>query len=274
MKIKEILEISKAALNDTFVHRKSFICETLLSNIIKKPRIYLHCNDNKILESNILDSMINVINLINNNYPIEYITNKVSFYSNTFYIAEGALIPRPETEILIDKVSNIINKYNLEYIYEIGVGSGVISITLALLHKNLKIIATDISNKALNIAHKNIYIQSKKDPTLPARIKLIYTNLLDSININKNNLIVSNPPYIKNNFNVDRNLNYEPKEALFGGEVGDEILKQIIDIDNKFICCEIGYNQQYLQQYLQQYDNVEFYKDYSGFTRGFIAIKI
>lgn len=275
MTIKELLYISTIKLNDkVFIDRKRFISEVLLSSIIKKPRIYLHSNDTKQVNKTAIDSMLDSITLLNKGYPLEYITKEVSFYSNTFYIDEGALIPRPETEILVTKAFEIIQTYNLTHIYEIGIGSGVISIILALLNKNLKITATDISIDALKIAIKNINIHSKKDKTLKNRINLINTNLLDKINFNKNTLIVSNPPYINNDYKINENLKYEPKEALFGGEIGDEVLKQIIAMDAKFLCCEVGYNQIYLKHYLNKYNNVKFYCDYSGLTRGFTADKL
>ena len=89
--------------------------------------------------------------------------------------------------------------------------------------------------------------------------------------------MVSNPPYIANDYKIDLNLTFEPKEALFGGEVGDEILKDIIDITFqrkiKYLICEMGYDQkEKITNYLHEknYKNLEFYKDYAGFDRGFI----
>lgn len=272
MTIKEILEISKSRIESS--SRKALECEILLSHILQKPRIYLHTNYNSKINHSILDSMLEKISLLNESYPIEYITNKVSFYSQEFFIKEGALIPRSESELLVDRASFLIEKYNLREIYEIGIGSGVLSIILALKHRDLKIIATDLSMDALNIAKKNIEIKSKQDSTLQNRINLIHTNLLDGINWNPLNLIISNPPYIKNNYKINKNLSYEPKEALFGGERGDEILRKIINLDSKYLCCEIGFNQAYIRKYLHKYEKVEFYKDYSNLTRGFLAIKL
>ena len=146
--------------------------------------------------------------------PIEYITNKVSFYSKEFFIDKGALIPRPETELLIDEVVKNVKELKIESlcIAEIGTGSGIIAIMLALLLPKVKIIATDISKTALEIAKLNI-----KKFKLTKRIKLYHTSYLKDIKEDVH-IIVSNPPYVANDFKIDKPLEYEPKEAIFGGK--------------------------------------------------------
>lgn len=215
------------------------------------------------------------INRLNQDEPIEYITNKVSFYSRDFYIAQGALIPRPETEILIDQTSQIISKYKSVNIAEIGVGSGIISIILNLLHTNInKSVASDISADAINIAQTNI-----NNYNLSKQIKLIQTNLLDDIT-DDFDVIVSNPPYIANNTNLENNLSFEPSDALFGGDNGAELLFKIIDLYHhskaKYLICEMGYDQKTsISKYISKYPNlkIKFYKDLSDFDRGFVIEK-
>ncbi|RDU65177.1 HemK/PrmC family methyltransferase [Helicobacter sp. MIT 14-3879] len=270
MTIKEVLALAK---KNHKRNRSALECEILLSNLLNKDRIFLHLYDDFVIDKDILDSLLKQINLLNNGYPIEYITNKVSFYSQEFFINENALIPRPETEILIEKSINLIDKYNIKNIYEIGVGSGVISIILCLLKKDIKITSSDISQKALEIAKQNIVLKSELDSTLQNRIRLVHTNLLDGEKIKENSLIISNPPYIRNNYKIPKNLTFEPQVALFGGENGDEIIRKIIELDSSYLCCEIGYNQKNIEQYLTKYKFIEFYKDYSNFYRGFIASK-
>ena len=205
-----------------------------------------------------------------NNEPLEYITNKVSFYSEEFYIDEGALIPRPETELLIDEVKKRLERDASVQFVEVGVGSGIISIMLALHFHNAKFIAVDISPKALEVAKKNI---AKFD--LEDRIELRQGSLLDCID-EKVDYLVSNPPYIANDAELESNLAYEPQNALFGGEVGDEIIKQLLDEllkrEIKLFSCEIGYDQKdKIHNYLKNkyYKSLDFYKDYAGFDRGF-----
>jgi release factor glutamine methyltransferase len=141
---------------------------------------------------------------------------------------------------------------------------------LAKTFPNAKIIAVDISESALNIAKINIEKFSLQD-----RIELRLGSLLKPVNEHIDYL-VSNPPYIANDFKLESNLSYEPQNALFGGEVGDEIIKELLDevlIRNiNFFSCEIGYDQQdRIRNYLnkKQLKKLEFYKDFSGFDRGF-----
>ncbi len=206
-----------------------------------------------------------------NNEPLEYITKRVSFYSEEFYIDEGALIPRPETELLIDEViKNVPDKESALTFVEVGVGSGIISIMLAKSFKNSKIIAVDISQKALDVAQKNI-----EKFGLQEQIELRLGSLLEPIS-EQIDYLVSNPPYIENGVALESNLSYEPQNALFGGRVGDEIIKKLLDEvlreKIRFFSCEIGYDQQdKIRDYMQGKDfkSITFYKDYSSFDRGF-----
>ncbi len=205
------------------------------------------------------------------NEPLEYLTNKVSFYSEEFFIAPGALIPRPETELLIDEVlANVADKEAALTFVEVGVGSGIISIMLAKHFTNAKFIAVDISQDALNIAKKNI-----EKFSLEERIELRLGSLLDPVEEHIDYLI-SNPPYIANDAKLEHNLSYEPQNALFGGDIGDEIIKKLLNevlkLGINLFTCEIGYEQKgKITQYLQntKISTLKFYKDLSGFDRGF-----
>lgn len=205
------------------------------------------------------------------NEPLEYITNRVSFYSQEFYIDEGALIPRPETELLIDEVMKFESNKEREMTFvEVGVGSGIISIVLAQHFTNAQFIAVDISQDALNTAKKNIQKFSLED-----RIELRLGSLLEPV-VEKIDYLVSNPPYIENGLTLESNLLYEPQNALFGGVVGDEIIRELLDEVLKreinFFTCEMGYDQKdKIQNYLKNkyFQSIEFYKDFSGFDRGF-----
>ncbi|MCH9813455.1 MAG: peptide chain release factor N(5)-glutamine methyltransferase [Epsilonproteobacteria bacterium] len=207
------------------------------------------------------------------NEPIEYITGSVSFYSREFFIKTGALIPRPETEILIDKVINASKQFKKKInIAEIGTGSGVIPVMLALLLKEVHITAIDISNDALEIAK----INAKRFNVLD-KITFIQSSYLDGI-YDQFDMIVSNPPYIANDFTLEPHLSHEPQNALFGGVIGDEMLKNIIDIwqqrEVPILCCEMGYDQkQPLSRYLRDkgIHRFSFYEDLAGLDRGFVA---
>ena len=203
--------------------------------------------------------------------PLEYITQRVSFYSQIFHIEPGALIPRPETELLIDEV---LKRYGSDAeitIAEVGVGSGIISILLAQHLSNAKIIAVDISADALKVARKNIEAFG-----LSERIALRQGSLLEPVT-EKIDLLVSNPPYIADDAPLERNLDYEPERALYGGNVGDEIIRELLDLQRSrhipVFICEMGYDQKAkVEAYVSAFalKSLEFYKDLAGFDRGFI----
>lgn len=202
------------------------------------------------------------------NIPLEYISHVVDFYGYEFYIDDGALIPRPETELLIDKVLEYADK-NREYkVVEVGVGSAIISVILALKLPHIKIDAIDISSKALHVARKNIVKFNLED-----RVTLIEGDLLSGYE-SEIEILVSNPPYIAKDFKLDKNVLFEPHNALFGGDVGDELIRKLLlhvrDKKIPFFACEMGYDQKdKILEFLEFNSSIEFYKDYSGYNRGF-----
>ena len=203
--------------------------------------------------------------------PLEYITNRVSFYSQTFHIEAGALIPRPETELLVDRVLGAADRDKAVTIAEVGVGSGVVSIVLAQHLPLARIIAVDISEAALAVARKNIEAFG-----LEERIELRHGSLLEPVE-EAIDILVSNPPYIAEEAKLEPNLDYEPALALYGGPVGDEIIRQLLDSvmerEIPLSAFEMGYDQKAkVEAYLEGsgYRSLEFYKDLAGFDRGFV----
>jgi len=268
MKISQALQEASGRLRDV-CDRPRFEAELLMAFYLKVDRSYLIIHDNQDIK---VDEYFELIDRRTSYEPYEYITNQVSFYDIELFVKEGVLIPRPETEILIDKVSDIIQKNDIQKIAEIGVGSGAISVVLARKFPHLKIVASDISLDALKVAKVNV-----QNFNLQGQITLKHTSLLDGIK-DKFDLIVSNPPYIADNFTLDKNVvEYEPKEALFGGRVGDELLKDIIQEvkhrDIRWLCCEMGYDQKDpLLTFVRDTGVycVEFYKDLANLDRGFV----
>ena len=269
--IKETLKEAREALSAVSdIPQKEAVI--LATHILNVSETYLFLHEEDLFEN--YEKFISLVKRRGEGEPIEYITNKVSFYSREFFIEKGALIPRPETELLVDEVVKNLKDFhnNKLCIAEIGTGSGIISILLALLLPKVKIIATDISKDALNIAKINI-----KKYALEDRIKLYHTSYLNGID-EDTDIIVSNPPYVPNEFKIDKPLEYEPKEAIFGGKKGDEILYNIIDIfrdrDIKFLACEMGYDQKdSISSYLKNkgFNDFYFYKDLAGLDRGFVV---
>lgn len=248
--------------------------ELILAYFLDTTRIYIHSHQNNELEN--LDKYLELVKQRSEHKPLEYITNLACFYGYDFYVDENVLIPRSETEILIETIKNKIDKNQKLNIVDIGCGSGIIAIILAKEFPNFQIYAVDISQEAIKIA-----IQNAKKFNVYDRIKFINSNLLDNLDENID-IIVSNPPYISENEKLEKNVfDYEPHLALFSRgvdvSVGDEILKKIIDLffENKckYLFCEMGYNQKesisrYVSAY--EYSSLEFYKDLASHDRGFI----
>lgn len=205
--------------------------------------------------------------------PIQHITGKAFFYDNFFFVNENTLIPRPETEELIELIRNDYSKNSDFTMVDLGTGSGCIPISLAKLFPNANISALDISVKALEVAKLNAQ-------NLNVEINFYQNNLLEDIQLNQNfDIITSNPPYIRNleKEEIHQNvLNFEPHLALFV-ENDDALIfyERVIEfsknhlVDNGVIYCEIN---QYLgaetkQLFEKTYQNVKIYKDISGNDR-------
>ena len=266
--VKDVLKEITVTLNP-HIPRASREAQLLLMAHLQKDELWLITNQNTQVQE--IEKLLEWTARRAKNEPFEYITNSVSFYSEEFYIDEGALIPRPETEILIDKViKRVENKNAVMTFVEVGVGSGIISIMLALHFKNAKFIAVDISLKAIEVAKRNIVKFGLQD-----RIELRLGSLLEPIS-EEIDYLVSNPPYIADDESLESNLAYEPQNALFGGTIGDEIINELLDEVLKrninFFTCEMGYDQKgKITKYLENknYKDLEFYKDLSDFDRGF-----
>lgn len=189
------------------------------------------------------DKLTEGIDRLNKGEPVQYIVGNVDFYGYKINVNKNVLIPRFETEELVDNTIKLLNKYfKSPKVLEIGTGSGCISIVLKNEIENIDITATDISKEALKVA-KNNAKENQSD------INFINTNIYDGIN-DKFDCIISNPPYISNEEKImDIVYNNEPHEALFADNNGlyfyEEILKNAKSIlkDKYLICFEIGETQ-------------------------------
>jgi len=202
--------------------------------------------------------------------PLEYILGKASFYGREFDVDSRVLIPRPETELLVDKAVELAKTLPEEaHIVEIGCGSGIVSIMLSLLLTKANITAVDLSCDALHVS-----LQNAKKQGVSERITFVEGSYLDGVT-EKIDMIVSNPPYIANNEPLGIGLSFEPSLALYGGNRGDEMLCQIIDLfkqrEVKALVCEMGYDQRKpIALHVKEKGlNVSFYKDLAGLDRGF-----
>ncbi len=266
--VKDVLKEITTTL-EPFIERASREAQLLLMYHLSVDELWLLTNQNSGVEN--IEKLYEWSIRRAKNEPLEYITQRVSFYSEEFYIAKGALIPRPETELLIDEVLKNVSDRDAEIRFvEVGIGSGIISIMLAKFFPRAKFIAVDISPDALKIARINI-----DKFGLKSRIELRLGSLLDPIN-EQIDYLISNPPYIADDEKLESNLSYEPQNALFGGKIGDEIIKKLLDEllsrNINLFTCEMGYDQKdKIQNYLKDkpLKNLDFYKDLSDFDRGF-----
>ena len=247
--------------------------EILLLNILEKNTIWLHINYDKQCEKNVENKLKELVKKRATNYPLEYIIKKASFYGESFIVNPGVLIPRPETEILVEKAEFILKNVSTPKVVEVGTGSGIISVMLAILIQDINIIAVDINDFALNLA-----LQNAKKFNVEHKITFVKSDIFNEINVKDFDMCISNPPYIKNNVKLPANVNFEPSNALYGGEIGDELLKKIakctLKNNIKYLLCEMGYDQKApMQRFFELLDvkTLEFYKDYDKFDRGFVV---
>ena len=222
--------------------------EILVSHLINVPREIIYSKLKENLSSNKTEELQKLVNRRAKKEPIAYILNNKEFWSTNFYVDRSVLIPRPETEVLVDLILHQINnKNNYFSILDIGTGSGCILISLLKELIKAKGIGIDKSSKAIAIANKNSISQQVNN-----RVEFKNLNLEEIKFDKKFDLIVSNPPYLPNvslkNLNLDIKL-YEPKIALQGGVQGLDFLYKIINLASKILkingllALEIGDNQ-------------------------------
>ena len=232
--------------------------EILVSHLINIPRESIYSRLKENLPSNKAEELKKLISRRVNKEPIAYILNNKEFWSTNFYVDRSVLIPRPETEVLIDLILSQINyKNNYLNILDIGTGSGCILLSLLKELTKAKGIGIDKSSKAIAVAKKNSISQQ-----LDSRASFKNVNLEEIKFDKKFDLIVSNPPYLPDvslkNLNLDIKL-YEPKIALQGGVQGVDFLCKIISLASKItkinglLALEIGDNQFHiLAKYLKK----------------------
>lgn len=268
MNIKECLEWGYDKLKNIDNYRN--ICINMLAEILTKDNVYIrvHYLDN--VDERSVERFKNNIQNFFEGMPIQYINNKAYFMGLEIYVDENVLIPRCDTEILVEEIIKIVKKDSLRKILDLCTGSGAIAISLKKYLNNIEIIASDISDKALMVAKKNA---SK----IGVDVKFIESDLFNNIN-GKFDLIVSNPPYIKKSVipSLDKQVRNEPILALDGGKDGLDFYRKIsYDAkrflnNNGYLCFEIGYDQRKeVEDILLQngYINIYSKKDYGGNDR-------
>ena len=191
MNINIAISNGSKILKNNFIPSPKLDSEILLAKTIKKDRKYILLNSNNILNKNDLNYFYKLIKLRSLGNPVAYLINKKFFWNYEFFVTTDTLIPRPDTELLIENILNLTEQKNKINILDIGIGSGCILLSILKERKNFYGTGIDISKKCLNISKINA-INLK----VSSRLKLFKSDV-DKFNLGKYDLIVSNPPYIK-----------------------------------------------------------------------------
>tara|TARA_B110000037_G_scaffold86272_1_gene102294 strand:+ start:771 stop:1613 length:843 start_codon:yes stop_codon:yes gene_type:complete len=233
-------------LKNSYIQTAQLDTEILMAKVLCSNREYIILNNHKDLNDNNLEYFKRLIRERANRKPIAYLLNKKFFWDSEFYVNKNTLIPRPDTEVIIEEILRLTKHKNKLNILDIGVGSGCILLTILKERKNFYGTGIDISKKSLDISKINA-----KNLNVDERTKF-YKSDIDKFAQGKYDMIISNPPYIKScdlKYLERDVINFEPKLALDGGLDGlSEIRKvinkssELIKQNGKFIL-EIGFDQ-------------------------------
>ena len=284
--LKLLLDKSVQYLEKNDIQEGKLIAEIVFSHVLNIDRMMLFTKYRDDVEDEEIEKIRYFIQKIGREkFPVQYLLNEQEFYGRKFYVDKGVLIPRQDTEILVEKMIDTLKDKVLKNeihpkILDIGVGSGIIGITAALEIESSYVLGVDISDKALETAKKN------KEILKVSNIKFLKSDLFENVEFRKFDMIVSNPPYISLNevgIMSDDTLLHEPSEALFAENDGlyfyYEICQKASDYlaDFGYLLFEIGYKQgKNVAKIMASsgFKNIEVVKDLAGLDRVVIGQKI
>ena len=280
MNIENILNEGINILQKNKIANPQLDSEILLSNLIKRDKKHIILNPKEILSLEQLGKFKSLIERRKKGEPIAYLINKKEFWKDEFFVNKDVLIPRPDSELIIEQVLKIYLKDVQLQVLDIGTGSGCILLSILKERSNFYGTGIDISKKSINISKFNA-----KQLNLTNRVKFLHSSV-DNFNNGKYDVVVSNPPYIKQislKYLEKDVVNFEPKLALSGGFDGFSKIRKVINKANilikkngKFIL-EIGFNQK--NKVIKILKEEGFYvnkviKDYGNNDRCIISTKI
>ena len=280
MNIENILNGGINILQKNKIANPLLDSEILLSNSIKRDKMYIILNPKEVLSLEQLGKFKSLIERRKKGEPIAYLINKKEFWKDEFFVNKDVLIPRPDSELIIEQVLKIYSKDDQLQVLDIGTGSGCILLSILKERSNFYGTGIDISKKSINVSKFNA-----KQLNLTNRVKFFHSSV-DNFNNGKYDIIVSNPPYIeqlKLKYLEKDVVNFEPKLALSGGFDGFSKIRKVINRasiltkkNGKFIL-EIGFNQK--NKVIKVLKEEGFYvnkaiKDYGNNDRCVISTKI
>lgn len=284
MNIKEVLLNTEKYFEKNNIDNPRLDAEVLLADLLDMERIRLYVNFDYPLKEEEISRYRQMIKSRARHIPVAYITGHKEFMSLDFYINQNVLLPRPETEILVEYLIDYFQEKEMEKvnIVEVGTGSGAIMVSLGYYLKEARILGVEIDSKALQVSRKNIQKYGLED-----RLKLTRGNLLKPLikkSVDNVDLLVSNPPYISDEEMQDlpSEVKKEPHRALCGGKRGLDIYKKLIKqapqiLKNRgMIAVEIGYRQaDHVEKILREnnFKKIEVRKDYADKDRFILAHK-
>lgn len=238
-----------------------------LEYLLDKKRFEILLDQDLDLGHEVSQKILTIVEGRKKSYPLQYLIGRWAFYDFDVYVEEGVLIPRPETELLVEEALNSIEEG--ARVLEIGPGTGIISIALAK-HKKCQVTAVDISDQAVALTKKNAAYNG-------VEIEVIQGNLYEPVD-GEFDLIISNPPYIKEAYRdmLDKELSYEPDQALFSGQDGLDLIRLMIKEaplylkDKGLVLVEFGYDQgKEVKSLFKEhgFQDIIIKKDYSGHDR-------
>lgn len=282
--IQQLLEHGVAVLESEHIQNPFLDTQLLLGYSLNVDKVYIYTHRDEVVDKEYVENFLDLLDKRRKGYPLQYILGTQEFMGLSFEVGEGVLVPRPDTEVLVEsiieiaKTEDFIDRDQLR-ILDIGTGSGAITLSLAYYIRNSKVFSVDISDKALEIAKKN-----SERLGLDHKVTFLKGDLFNPIKRldgeMKFDIIVSNPPYIPSG-EIDslqkEVAKYEPRLALDGGIDGLDFYRKIVCksplfLDNKgLLAFEIGYNQgNSLKNLLHEnkgFKNIIIRKDLAGHDR-------
>ncbi|MBN1499436.1 MAG: peptide chain release factor N(5)-glutamine methyltransferase [Spirochaetes bacterium] len=268
MILLEAVNTYAARLRSAGIESSRLDSEVIVSHVLGFERYRLITESSRILSGDEMAEIEKYIERREKREPLAYLLNEKEFYSLPFYVDQNVLIPRPETELLVDMV--IYEAALDSRVLDLCTGSGAIAVACKKFRSDLDISASDISRSALNIAEKNCKQILKNDS-----VAFILSDIFENIS-GKFDIIVTNPPYVSElvRNDLEPELNYEPDHALFSGESGNEIISSIISQSPEFLnpggllLMELGRdNREFVKSESMKYFDCSIFKDYSGLDR-------